>query len=73
MNNINERTDFSHFGKSFQEKFVRLLLEDRVFCEQVAEVLDLNFLELKYLRVFALTNKYVHLYDEDTGGIVTHC
>jgi len=52
-NNFKERSDFSHFGKSFQEKFVRLLLEDRVFCEQVSEVLDLNFLELKYLRVFA--------------------
>lgn len=52
-NSFNERTDFSHFGKSFQEKFVRLLLEDRAFSEQVSEVLDLNFLELKYLRVFA--------------------
>tara|TARA_B100000131_G_scaffold316298_1_gene356153 strand:+ start:951 stop:2333 length:1383 start_codon:yes stop_codon:yes gene_type:complete len=48
----NEREDFSHFGKAFQEKFVQLFLQDRAFCDQVSEVLDINFLELKYLRVF---------------------
>ena len=48
-----ERQDFSYFGKSFQEKFVQLLLEDRAFSDQVCEVLDLSFLELKYLRTFA--------------------
>ena len=52
-NNFDERGSFSHFGKSFQEKFVQLLLEDRGFCDQVCEVLDLSFLELKYLRTFA--------------------
>ena len=51
--NQNDREDFSLFGKSFQEKFVQLLLEDRAFSDQISEVLDLNFLELKYLRVFA--------------------
>jgi len=51
--NNKEREDFSYFGKSFQEKFVQLLLEDRAFSDQVSEVLDLSFLELKYLRTFA--------------------
>ena len=48
-----EAENFSHFGKSFQEKFVQLLLEDRIFSEQICEVFDLSFLELKYLRLFA--------------------
>lgn len=47
-----DKEDFSHFGKAFQEKFVQLLLQDRGFGDQVSEVLDINFLELKYLRVF---------------------
>ena len=46
-----EREDFSHFGKAFQEKFVQLLLQDRAFGDQISEVLDINFLELKYLDI----------------------
>ena len=49
---MTEQTSFAHFGKAFQEKFVQLLLQDRGFGDQVSEVLDINFLELKYLRVF---------------------
>ena len=48
-----EAENFSHFGKHFQEKFVQLLLDDRIFSEQICEVFDLSFLELKYLRLFA--------------------
>lgn len=40
------------FGKSFQENLCKLLLYDRSFCDQMQEVLDTNFLELKYLQVF---------------------
>tara|TARA_Y100000034_G_scaffold57468_2_gene70146 strand:- start:438 stop:1817 length:1380 start_codon:yes stop_codon:yes gene_type:complete len=47
-----EHVDFSKFGKDFQEKLVQLILEERAFCEQMREVLDINFLELKYLQVF---------------------
>jgi len=47
-----EYVDFSRFGKDFQEKLVQLILEERTFCEQMREVLDINFLELKYLQVF---------------------
>ena len=43
---------FSKFGKSFQEDLCHLVLNDRPFADQMFEVLDLNFLELKHLRVF---------------------
>jgi replicative DNA helicase len=51
-NFINEKQDFSKFGSKFQEQLIQLMLEDRVFFDQITEVLDPNFLELKYLRVF---------------------
>ena len=47
-----ERTDFSHFGKSFQEGLCYLILEDRPFADQLLEVLNITFLELGYLRLF---------------------
>ena len=47
-----ERTDFSHFGKSFQEALCLLILEDRPFADQIMEVFDITFLELGYLRLF---------------------
>ena len=49
---MNTTQDFSKFGKLFQESLVQLLLEDRPFCDQMEEVLDVTFFELKYLRVF---------------------
>ncbi len=53
-----ERTDFSHFGKNFQEELCLLLLEDRPFADQIMEVFDITFLELGYLRLF--TSKIVN-------------
>jgi len=47
-----EYETFSKFGKSFQEKLVKLILFDRHFANQVEEVLDVSYLELKYLQVF---------------------
>jgi len=47
-----ERTDFSHFGKSFQEALCLVVLEDRPFADQLLEVFDITFLELGYLRLF---------------------
>jgi len=41
------------FGKNFQENLCKLLVYDRAFCDQMQEVLDVGFLELKYLQVFA--------------------
>ena len=48
----NEKTDFSHYGTKFQENLTQVMLDDRVFADQIAEVLDLNFLELGYLQLF---------------------
>ena len=44
--------NFAKFGKSFQEDLCHLILNDRPFADQIFEVLDLNFLELSYLRTF---------------------
>ena len=52
---VKQRETLSHFGKTFQEKLCQLILEDRPFCEQLEEVVDINFLELKYLQVFTET------------------
>ena len=48
-----ERVDFGRYGKAFQEGLVQLIFEDRPFADQITEVLDINFLDLEYLRVFA--------------------
>ncbi len=45
-----EKTDFSKFGKTFQDKLTYLILTERVFADQIGEVLDVNFLEFKYLQ-----------------------
>ena len=49
---MSEKASFSRYGKSFQEGLVQLIYEDRPFADQITEVLDINFLELEYLRVF---------------------
>ena len=47
-----EKASFSRYGKVFQEDLIQLIYEDRPFADQITEVLDVNFLELEYLRVF---------------------
>ena len=47
-----EKIHFGHYGKAFQEGLVQLILEDRSFADQITEVLDINFLELEYLKMF---------------------
>ena len=49
---MEQQVSFSKFGKSFQEDLCHLVLNDRPFADQMFEVLDLSFLELKHLRVF---------------------
>ena len=44
--------NFSSFGKQFQEKLAYLIMQDPLFANQIGEVLDYNFFELKYLRIF---------------------
>ena len=57
-----ESVSFSRFGKDFQEKLTQLILQDRVFCDQIHEVLDVSFLELKYLQLFV---KKIFEYKDD--------
>ena len=53
------KEDFSQYGKDFQEMLCHLMLIDRPFADQMFEVLDVNFLELKYLQEFVnLISKY---------------
>jgi replicative DNA helicase len=47
-----EPINFSKYGKSFQEKLCMVILDDRAFADQIEEVLDVNFLELNYLKCF---------------------
>jgi KaiC/GvpD/RAD55 family RecA-like ATPase len=47
-----EQVNFSEFGKPFQEKLAFSILEDYQFANQIGEVLDYNFFEIKYLQVF---------------------
>jgi len=44
------KASFGQYGKSFQEKIVQGLLNDRPWAEQMTEVFDVNYLELNYLR-----------------------
>ena len=60
---LTEKNDFSRYGKTFQEGLVQLILQDRAFADQITEVLDINFLELEYLRVFvSKLMRYRHKY-----------
>ena len=60
---MKEDITFSNYGKSFQETLSQLIFEDRAFSEQVEEVLDVNFFELKYLQEFVrLVFGYKHKY-----------
>lgn len=47
-----DKENFSHFGKPFQEKLAFTILEDSQFANQIGEVIDYNFFEYKYLQVF---------------------
>ena len=49
---MENQTSFSKYGKKFQESLAQLIMEDRPFADQVEEVLNTSFFELKYLRVF---------------------
>ena len=55
-----ERTDFSRYGKAFQEQLCMAILDDRPFADQVEEVLDVSFLELKYLQLKILSTLKIH-------------
>jgi len=64
MLSAKEKIDFSRFGKSFQENLCRILLDNRQFCDQIGEVLDTGFFELRYLQVFS---KIIYDYKKEYG------
>jgi len=45
------KANFGRYGKAFQEGLVQLIFQDRPFADQITEVLDVNFLELEYLKI----------------------
>lgn len=49
---MQDTVSFSKYGRPFQETLAFLMLDDRPFSEQMEEVLDVSFFELKYLKVF---------------------
>ena len=55
------KVDFSKFGIRFQENLAKLITLDRIFADQIGEVLDANFFEVKYLQVFT---KIIYDYKE---------
>jgi len=59
-----EVATFAHYGKSFQEKLTKLILDDRQFSDQIGEVMDVGFFETKYLQVF---NRKIFEYKEKYG------
>ena len=59
-----EKSNFSHYGTKFQEGLVQIILDDRVFADQIMEVFDYDFLELSYLRSFV---KLIFNYREKFG------
>lgn len=60
---IEERVSFGLYGKSFQEKVIQAMLSDPKWAEQMSEVVDVDYFDLKYLsflaeRYFAYAKKY---------------
>lgn len=60
---VDSKVSFGEYGKSFQEKVVQALLADQRWAEQMAEVFDVEYLELAYLkfladRYFSYAKKY---------------
>jgi len=58
-----QKASFGQYGKSFQEKIMQALLSDRPWAEQMLEVFDTSYFELKYLqflseRYFGHAKKY---------------
>lgn len=49
---MSEKKDFSKYGDLFQEELVYLILQERPFCEQMEEVLDPKYFNLKYLAIY---------------------
>lgn len=60
---MTDRPTFGSYGKSFQEKIVQALLTDKQWAEQMVEVINVDYFDVKYLtfladRYFAYAKKY---------------
>lgn len=58
-----DKPSFGTYGRSFQEKIVQAMLGDKIWAEQIVEVFNVDYLELKYLqfladRYFVYAKKY---------------
>lgn len=63
MSEDKNKVTFAQFGKAFQEKLMQAVLVDKQFAEQMLEVFDVQYFELKYLvfladRYFSYAKKY---------------
>ena len=56
-----KRTDFSHFGKSFQEALCLLMLEDRPFADQILEVFDITFFRARIPSTFCIEDNSIQI------------
>ena len=43
---------FAKFGKDYQRDLVQIIFEDRVFADQISEVIDVSFFESKCMQLF---------------------
>ena len=50
---VEKKNSFAVYGKDFQEKIMQSLLSDRAWAEQMLEVVDHNYFDLKYLKFLA--------------------
>lgn len=66
---------FAGFGKPFQERLAFLILDDPSFANQIGEVLDVDFFEIKYLKsfvreIYEFKNKYKIYPGKETIGSI---
>ena len=68
-----DKDTFVGYGKSFQESVARLMMEDRPFCDQIEEVLELEFFDSAYLRAFVeIILDYREKYNQHPHFVTLH-
>jgi len=68
---MTEIKNFSKFSPSFQEKLASIMFRERSFCDQITEVLDVNYFESKHLQVFIkLIFDYKQKYSSHPGKTI---
>jgi len=59
---VNPGISFGEYGTSFQEKIMQALLIDHKWAEQMSEVINIEYFDLKYIRY--LSDKYFKYYQK---------